>query len=322
VGLGAGFSVTKAAQDGLSVSGKGVAYDVTVSWVNESNFAPELNLFETRPSGLPKTNSFGAGLRYYFGQNTIRPFVATHLHYADAASSQGGNGITGFGAAALAGVVADIGERFFVQLGGRYGTTLSSPSLSWLYTGASLGMRFGEGVKRSNKSKSSKRRRGNTTEASLLTEKIGAGGLIEQQIDLNKDERPDVFNFYRARKETTRLLVRKEVDLNWDGKIDVRTWFTDSGEIEKEEMDGDFDSRVDWIDHYKGGRRVMSEIDSDYDGAMDLFKYYENGKLRRKERDSKGDGRIDFWEYLDEQGNVLRTGRDVDGDGVMDIRDE
>ena len=77
-------------------------------------------------------------------------------------------------------------------------------------------------------------------------------------------------------------------------------------------MDGDFDNRVDWIDHYKGGRRVMKSI-PDYNGAMDLFKYYENGNLRRKERDSKGDGRIDFWEYLDESGTVLRTGRDIDG---------
>ena len=38
--------------------------------------------------------------------------------------------------------------------------------------------------------------------------------------------------------------------------------------------------------------------------------------------DSKGDGRIDFWEYLDDEGNVLRTGRDLDGDGVMDVRDD
>lgn len=161
-----------------------------------------------------------------------------------------------------------------------------------------------------------------SSQASLLTERPTDNGLIEQRIDLNNDEQADVFNFFRPRKETTRLLVRKEVDLNWDGKIDVRTWFNDSGEIEKEEMDGDFDSRVDWIDHYKGGRRVMSEVDTDYNGSMDLFKYYEGGTLRRKERDSTGDGRIDFWEYLDEQGSVLRTGRDVDGDGVMDIRDE
>ena len=164
--------------------------------------------------------------------------------------------------------------------------------------------------------------RAGSTEASLLTERPTSGGLIEQQIDLNNDEQADVFNFFRDRRDTTRLLVRKEVDLNWDGKVDVRTWFNDNGEIEKEEMAGDFDSRVDWVDHYKGGRRVMSEIDTDYNGAMDLFKYYEGGNLRRKERDSKGDGRVDFWEYLDASGNVLRTGRDIDGDGVMDIRDE
>ena len=160
------------------------------------------------------------------------------------------------------------------------------------------------------------------TTASLLSERPTDNGLVEQQIDLNGDEIADVYNFYRERSEANRLLVRKEVDLNWDSKIDVRTWFTADGAIEKEEMDGDFDGRVDWIDHYKGGRRVMSEVDTDYNGAMDLFKYYENGKLRRKERDAKGDGRIDFWEYLDEKGNVLRTGRDLDGDGVMDIRED
>lgn len=162
----------------------------------------------------------------------------------------------------------------------------------------------------------------NVTMASLLSERPTDSGLVEQQIDLNGDEVADVYNFFRERSEANRLLVRKEVDLNWDSKIDVRTWFTADGAIEKEEMDGDFDGRVDWIDHYKGGRRVMSEVDTDYNGAMDLFKYYENGKLRRKERDAKGDGRIDFWEYLDEKGNVLRTGRDLDGDGVMDIRED
>jgi hypothetical protein len=165
-------------------------------------------------------------------------------------------------------------------------------------------------------------RKANVPTAALLTERPADNGLVEQQIDLNGDGVADVFNFFRERSETNRLLVRKEVDLNWDNKIDVRTWFGDDGGIEKEEMDGDFDGRVDWIDHYKGGRRVMSEVDTDYNGAIDLFKYYENGKLRRKERDAKGDGRIDFWEYLDEQGTVLRTGRDLDGDGVMDIRDD
>ena len=76
--------------------------------------------------------------------------------------------------------------------------------------------------------------------ASLLTERLTDNGLIEQQIDLNGDMVPDVYNYYRERSEANRLLVRKEVDLNLDSKIDVRTWFTDEGTIEREEMDGDF----------------------------------------------------------------------------------
>ncbi len=158
--------------------------------------------------------------------------------------------------------------------------------------------------------------------AGMLTERPTESGLIEQQIDLNGDGQADVFNFYRERTEGTRLLVRKEVDLNWDGRVDVRTWFDVANQIEKEEMDGDFDGMVDWVDHYQGGKRVLSKIDTDYDGSFDLYKIFEGGKVRRKERDTNGDGNIDFWEYLDEGGRVIKTGRDIDGDGVMDIRQD
>ena len=159
-------------------------------------------------------------------------------------------------------------------------------------------------------------------QAKLLSERPTSAGLVEQLVDVNGDGERDVLNFCRERSETTRLLVRKEVDLNWDGKIDVRTWFDDDGNIEKEEMDGDFDGRPDWVDHYNGGQRVMSEIDTDYNGTPDLFKYYEKGVVRKKERATNNDGRPDFWEYLDEKGNVLRTAADTDGDGEMDVRQD
>ncbi|MEC7948384.1 MAG: hypothetical protein VX265_12525 [Myxococcota bacterium] len=158
--------------------------------------------------------------------------------------------------------------------------------------------------------------------AGVLSEQPSEDGLVQQQIDINGDGGPDVYNFFRERSDAPRLLVRKEVDLNWDGRLDVRTWFDAAGEIEKEEMDGDFDGRVDWVDHYQGGKRVLSEVDTDYDGAFDLFKIYEGGKVRSKQRDTNGDGEVDFWEYLDDAGNVVKTGRDIDGDGVMDIRED
>jgi len=158
--------------------------------------------------------------------------------------------------------------------------------------------------------------------AGILSESPTDDGLTEQKIDLDGDKSADVSNFWKERSDGPRQLIRKDSDLNRDGKVDVRTWFDSAGRIEKEEMDGDFDGRVDWADHYQGGKRVLTEVDTDNDGAYDLFKVYEAGKVRRKERDTNGDGRLDFWEYLDEAGNVVKVGRDVDGDGVMDVRED
>lgn len=157
--------------------------------------------------------------------------------------------------------------------------------------------------------------------ASVISMAPAEDGLTRQAIDINGDGSPDVFNYVRERQDASALMVRKETDLNWDGRIDVRAWFDDTGALTKEEMDGDFDGRVDWVDHYQGGRRVLAEVDTDFDGTFDLFKYFEGGQVRRKERDSNKDGRIDLWEYFDEGGNVVKTGRDLDGDGVMDVRE-
>ena len=101
---------------------------------------------------------------------------------------------------------------------------------------------------------------------------------VQQDIDIDGDGVADVYNFYRERADASRLLVRKEVDLNWMG-----AWTSDvvrlTGAIEKEEMD-DFDASRGRVDHYQGGKRVLSEVDTDYNGAFDLFKVYESGKVR------------------------------------------
>ena len=156
-----------------------------------------------------------------------------------------------------------------------------------------------------------------------------AEGLIRQSIDLDADKRPEIFNFYRERADAPRLLVKKEIDLNRDGKVDVISYFDDDGVLEKEEMDGDYDGVFDWTDHYQDGWRVMSEYDTDFDGIANVWKYYtraEEGQgqpqLDRKERDTDGDGKVDVWERFNEKGEVTRTGRDTDGDGKMDVREE
>ena len=145
-------------------------------------------------------------------------------------------------------------------------------------------------------------------------------GLTRVEIDLDGDQKPEIINFTKARSGASDLVVRKDVDLNRDGRIDVRSVFDEAGLRVEEHMDTDFDGRADWVDHYLGGKRSFSEVDTDFDGTFDLFKYFEGGVVRRKERDTNRDGRIDFWEYLDEGGKVVKTGRDVDGDGKMDVR--
>jgi antitoxin component YwqK of YwqJK toxin-antitoxin module len=159
-------------------------------------------------------------------------------------------------------------------------------------------------------------------DTSSVRERETADGNLVVEVDLDGDDRADIFNYFRKLEGEGRLLLRKEMDLNKDGRIDVWSFFTETGVLEREEMDGDFDGNIDWIDHYQGGKRVMSEIDTQNSGRFDLFKYYESGNIRRKERDTTGDGNVDHWEYFDDEGNVVKVGWDIDGDGQMDVRED
>jgi hypothetical protein len=165
------------------------------------------------------------------------------------------------------------------------------------------------------------------TAVGKVSERPMENGLVAQDIDLDSDGAADIKNYYRERADAPRLLVRKELDLNRDGKVDVLSFFDPDGNLEREEMDSDYDGQFDWIDHYQKGWRMMSEYDTDSDGKPNVFKYYtkaEDGTMRldRKERDEDGDGKIDVWERFSPTGDVIRTGRDTDGDGKVDIREE
>lgn len=164
-------------------------------------------------------------------------------------------------------------------------------------------------------------------EQGRIKESRTAHGALLQEVDLDRDGRPEIVNHYVERPDAPRLLVKKELDLNRDGRIDVRSYFNSSGQLEKEEMDTDYDSVFDHVDYYQGGARVMTEYDTDGDARPNVFKYYTRTSdgvvvLERKERDEDGDGRIDLWERFDAEGRVVRMGRDTDGDGKMDVRED
>ncbi len=145
----------------------------------------------------------------------------------------------------------------------------------------------------------------------------------EQQTayDLNKDGKPDVWSFTKeaADAEGRKIdrLVRKELDINWDGKVDIVRFYDEREQVNRELLDLDFDGRVDQQNFYDKGIIVRKERDLDYDGRSDLWIHFERGKIVRKEKDTNSDGKVDYWEYW-ENDQVDRVGEDLDGDGTVD----
>lgn len=164
------------------------------------------------------------------------------------------------------------------------------------------------------------------------------GNQAVQRIDVNGDNKPDVFKFFRItgpapkgkdESDAPRVLVRKEMDVNFDGKMDVVEYYTgESGkeQLIRQEYDLDFDGRVDETRHYKSGHVTLIELDLGFDGRTDTWRYYQltkndEGKtvnrLIEKRKDTNGDGAVDEWEYFT-KGKLTKIGFDTNGDGAPD----
>lgn len=172
----------------------------------------------------------------------------------------------------------------------------------------------------------------NTKKDKVRTDRVLRGaerypneGLIVVKADLNSDQIPDVYSIYAEEKsesaEPERKLTRKEIDVNFDGSIDIWRHYNSSEALIKEEVDLDFDGRINAVNYFDKGSLVRKEVDVEFDQAPDVFKYYKGGELVRVERDTNNDGRVDYWEYY-EKGILDRIGRDNDGDGRVDTWQE
>ena len=152
---------------------------------------------------------------------------------------------------------------------------------------------------------------------------LSESGLTKQPIDLDADEVPEIFNYYRDLEGGGQLLVKKEIDLNRDGKVDVISYYDDQSRLQKEMMDGDYDGLFDWADYYEQGTRVRSEYDTDFDGKANVWKYYvsdDGGEPRvdRLERDIDGDGVVDLTRQFNAAGEVTDTRRTTQSDELQE----
>jgi hypothetical protein len=155
---------------------------------------------------------------------------------------------------------------------------------------------------------------GQPTQASQEEEGEDGPRIEIAEEDINGDGKGDIFHV-SERGETGAVMIRREVDLNWDGMIDVRTWLDPDGQLIREEMDGDYDGWIDWVDHYSQGQRTRSEIDTDFDHSLDLILYFEDGtKVIRRMRDSDGDQQMD----RNETANCIEI--DENADGIFEVK--
>ena len=100
-------------------------------------------------------------------------------------------------------------------------------------------------------------------------------------------------------KNEEEILVRKEVDVNFDKKFDVVRSFNKKRELLMERMDTDFDGRVDVVSYFEAGALVRKEYDTNFDNKVDLWRFFEEGNIVKKEADLNYDGDIDYWEYFE-----------------------
>jgi hypothetical protein len=156
--------------------------------------------------------------------------------------------------------------------------------------------------------------------------KLDPKEYIVREFDRNGDKKTDIVNVLKKGIEgkgeeegTEPQIFIKMMDLNLDGKYDVYRFYDEAGAVAKEELDLDFDGKIETIDFYVGGIVMKKEIDSQFDEKTDIWKYYdEKGILIKLEEDQDGDGAVDYWEYY--AGGVLeRIEKDTDRDARPDV---
>ncbi len=150
-------------------------------------------------------------------------------------------------------------------------------------------------------------------------------GRSQSEYDTNGDGVTDVRKVYEMTGEGAELrstLVCREVDLDHDGTKDVFRFYNSEGRTLREEEDRDFDGRIDVITYFDRGEVVRREHDTNHDGQVDMRVFYRDRRPYRAEREmtpnTDATFRADYWEYYDARGHVVRIGWDYNGDERAD----
>ena len=160
----------------------------------------------------------------------------------------------------------------------------------------------------------------------FLSSERNPNGTLVERFDLTGNGKANLWKHYKEEPiegETSvrKILVRREMDLDNDGKVDVKQFFGPDDTLVRAQFDLDYDGNFDATEYYKDGKPVKRQWDRNGDGRPEITKLYQLGKIVQKELDENNDGRVDVWEYY-EDGKLVRVGRDKDGDGKPELFDD
>lgn len=177
------------------------------------------------------------------------------------------------------------------------------------------------------------RERAQETPSPLLEPIYTEDGMKGERFDLNLDGVADITKWVRYRDKSGQLLadarlkeprgeyveviMRKEMDTNLDGKVDVIRNYNRRGALTGEQVDTDFDGVLETEATIVDGKVTRVTMDHNGDGKPESTRYYRKGALQRIERDPNGDGVTDTWSHFEAQA-LTRIGTDYDGDGGVD----
>ena len=160
--------------------------------------------------------------------------------------------------------------------------------------------------------------------------------LKRQVFDMNNDGQVDLWKFYSyfrksdSEGEGDLLIVRKELDVNFDGRIDRIMYYNQKEELVREEIDTDFNGSIDRIHYYDNSLVVKTEffqrkcnqimIDGENNPEVypNLLRFFRQGVLTREEIDEKCDSVHEAVTIFNAEGGVAQIGLDENNDGVIE----
>lgn len=111
------------------------------------------------------------------------------------------------------------------------------------------------------------------------------------------------------------LLILTTLTIN----AEENKWFQREGDSLRIFTDRNDDGEADYIILIdEAGLTIYEEMDFNFDGKMDDFLYYVDGLLVREEIDSNYDDKIDLWLHILDGKFLERIEKDADFDGVVD----